>query len=303
MPISESIHRLARLLAVVVLAGAGAYVIIYLLRWEWNRALIAGVFFLAAEIYLLGDLLLSRMQRLEAQVRRTEESEQIAALAAQLRRNRPPPRGPFDWLAPPKDQDRTLVLVPILMGAGIILAGIAFVVERLSRVTAAPVAEHELARGLASMALPSAGLVPTGSPPTDPLAEPPVDPRTGRRGTALIAVLMIVLTACIVVLAIVLGTRDAPPQQDAAMVIDVAVVRNNLEQPDAAIAAGAWAACQLRVPQEVTLQSVSPLGADEFRLIVAPAPAKFDQRELLGCLSDASHDRTQVTVLSVQVPG
>jgi hypothetical protein len=297
MPISEIIHRLARLLALVVLGFAGTYVIVYLLRWEWNRALIAGLFFLAAELYLLGDVLLGRVNRLEAQLRRTEESEQISALAAQLRRHRPPPRGPFDWLTP--DRDKTYVLVPILLGAGIILSAVAFVVERLSRVTAAPVAEHELARGLASMALPSAGLAPTGLPPADDLVEPEIDEAAERRSTAFLVGFSVVLTLAITLLAAFLVTRDAPPQQDAALVIDVAVARNNLDQPDEAVAAGVWMACQLRVPEEVTLQSLSPLRGEEYRLVIAPAPAKFDERELLGCLQDASTDRAQLRILDV----
>jgi hypothetical protein len=301
MPLNEVIHRLARLLALVVLGFSGIYVIVYLLRWEWNRALIAGLFFLAAELYLLGDVLLGRVNRLEAQLRRTEESEQISALAAQLRRHRPPPRGPFDWLTP--DRDKTYVLVPILLGAGIILSGIAFVVERLSRVTAAPVAEHELARGLASMALPSAGLAPTGLPPADDLVEPEIDERTGRRSTAFLVGFSVTLTVAITVLAAVLVTRDAPPEQGRALVIDVSVARNNLDQPDEAVAAAAWTACQLRVPSEVTLQSLSPLPDDQFRLVIAPAPAKFDERELLGCLQDATTDRAQVRILAVESVG
>ncbi len=301
MSMNELVHRLARLLALVVLGFSGMYVIIYLLRWEWNRALIAGLFFLAAELYLLGDVLLGRVNRLEAQLRRTEESEQINALAAHLRRHRPAPRGPFDWLAP--DRDKTYVLVPILLGAGIILSGIAYVVERLSRVTAAPVAEHELARGLASMALPTAGLAPTGLPPRDDLIEPEIDERAGRRSTVVIITLIVSLTAVILVLAAVLVTRDAPPQQGSALVMDVAVDRNNLDQSDEAVAAGLWAACQLRVPREVSLQSLSQLSDERLRMVIAPAPAKFDERELLGCLQDATTDRAQLRILDVRVTG
>ena len=59
-------------------------------------------------------------------------------------------------------------------------------------------------------------------------------------------------------------------------------------------------ACQLREPREVALQSLSPLPDGEFRLIIAPAPAKFDERELLGCLQDATTDRAQVRILDVR---
>ena len=47
----------SRLLLVGVLVASGGYVLVYLYRWEWNRALMAGVFFLAAEIALVGAAL------------------------------------------------------------------------------------------------------------------------------------------------------------------------------------------------------------------------------------------------------
>ena len=48
-------HLLAsipRLVVGVVLTLAGAYLLIYLSRWEWNRAIILGLFFVAAEVAL-----------------------------------------------------------------------------------------------------------------------------------------------------------------------------------------------------------------------------------------------------------
>ena len=37
-----------------VAAISGTYLVVYLYRWEWNRAVISGVFFLAAEIAYVG---------------------------------------------------------------------------------------------------------------------------------------------------------------------------------------------------------------------------------------------------------
>jgi len=56
---------LGRLLAVVVLVASGAYFIIYLYRWEWNRAQMSAAIFIAAEVGLIGWLLADRMRRLE----------------------------------------------------------------------------------------------------------------------------------------------------------------------------------------------------------------------------------------------
>ncbi len=301
MSMAELVHRLGRLLALVVLGFAGVYVIVYLLRWEWNRALIAGVFFLAAEVFLVADLVLGRLRRIHEQLEYASDAEQISALAAELRRHRPPPRGPFPWLSP--DQDRTYVLVPILLGAGVILSGIAYVVERLSRVTAAPVAEHELARGLASMALPRTGLSPTGQPPVTPLDRPREAPNTERRNGIVIAGLVVSLTAVIVTLAIVLVTRPGPAQEDEAMIFELAVERNNLDQRDEAVLTGLWSVCELRMPQEVALQDIRPAAQGEatFELEVAPAPSEFDKREFMGCLQDAVVDRASARLLGITV--
>ena len=45
--------RIASLFGVVVMAATALYFFVYLWRWEWNRALIAGVLFVAAEVAML----------------------------------------------------------------------------------------------------------------------------------------------------------------------------------------------------------------------------------------------------------
>ena len=72
-------RRLGKLAAFVTLAASGAYVFIYLYRWEWNRAQMSAAIFIAAEVGLIGWLLADRMRRLE---RRLDH----AALDAEQRR-------------------------------------------------------------------------------------------------------------------------------------------------------------------------------------------------------------------------
>jgi hypothetical protein len=59
------------------------------------------------------------------------------------------------------------VFIPVLLGAGALLSGLAWVVERLARATAGRAAEHGLAGRLAALDLPADGLLDGG---TDPLA-------------------------------------------------------------------------------------------------------------------------------------
>ena len=154
------VRRLGLLALVATLGASGWYVFVYLYRWEWNRAVISGVIFVAAEIALIGTLVIERLGRLE---RRVDESERRSAarpdpaLLARVREAAPAASEPFAWLA--KRPTDTSVFVPVLLGAGVVFSALAWVVERVARVTARPSAERSLARRLDSLALPAGGLV------------------------------------------------------------------------------------------------------------------------------------------------
>lgn len=154
-----------RTLLVATLLGSGGYVVLYLYRWEWNRALISGLFFLAAEGALLADGLAARLRRIEGQLgelRRppTAEPRQVERATAQLAVSRPAPADRFEWLR--DSVGRSNVFVPFLMGAGVLLSALAWAVERLARLTAGPAMERRLARRLAPLLYvpPEGGLVP-----------------------------------------------------------------------------------------------------------------------------------------------
>lgn len=152
--------KIAKLAGLVVLAASGAYVFVYLYRWEWNRALIAAAFFVAAEVALIGAAVLERLQRLDTKL---DDAARRADVARRhLHDTAPPPRRDhFDWLSPSSSNGGELnVFVPVLLGAGVILSGLAWLVERVSRATAGAVMEDSLARRLGPLVLPSTDLVP-----------------------------------------------------------------------------------------------------------------------------------------------
>ena len=151
-------RRIGTALAAATLAGSGVYLFVYLYRWEWNRALMAGVFLLAAQMALSTTAVLNRLRALEA-ARVAEAPANGGQVLARLREAAPPPRDHFAWMQP--STERMGVFVPILMGAGFVLSGLAWVVERLARRTAGPALERGLAARLAAFDLPEAGLVPT----------------------------------------------------------------------------------------------------------------------------------------------
>lgn len=296
------VHRLGRVLSGVVLVAAGSYVFIYLVRWEWNRALIAGLFFLAAELVLIADVLLARFADLGRQIEADRAREQTTALAARLRANRPETPGPFAWLAP--DRDRLDVFLPILIGAGVVLSAVAYLVEQVSRVTAVPVAEHELARGLSTMALPIEGLAPLGRLPEAPNCAVEVPPRGGVSRWITAGGLVAVLAAAILVGIQLLVSVPEPPDPGRTVTVDLLVMRRNLEQPDREVGFALWSVCRVRVPETVqldSLDSTDPADPAQLRLRMSPAPGESDTREFVGCVQDAVIERVRADVLTVSL--
>jgi hypothetical protein len=147
--------RLGLVLLSLTLAATGTYVFVYLYRWEWNRALVSGVLFVAAEVAIVAWRLGDRIQSVD---RRLDEltADRSQLVLRRLQETAPEPRVSFAWLARP---ERSNVFVPVLMGAGVLLSALAWVVERVARVTARPVAEQGLAAQMAVLAVPAGGFL------------------------------------------------------------------------------------------------------------------------------------------------
>lgn len=158
-----NVRRIGVLAAIFTLVASGAYVFIYLHRWEWNRAQVSAAIFIAAEVGMIGWLLADRMRRIERRLDHTALEGEQRRLQI-LRTNAPAPKTGFAWLARP---DRTNVFIPVLLGAGAVLSGLAWIVERFARATAGRAAERGLARELGNLELPAGGLLDGG---LDPLA-------------------------------------------------------------------------------------------------------------------------------------
>jgi hypothetical protein len=154
----------------VTLAASGAYTFVYLYRWEWNRALMSAAIFIAAEVAVMGSLLAQRLkvvsERLDAV--ETRPSAKVVRLE-RIRTTAPPARKSFAWLSKPEHMN---VFVPVLMGAGVLLSGVAWLVERVARATVTPMAERTLAGQLDELALPAHGFVTADPEPIDLLRGP-----------------------------------------------------------------------------------------------------------------------------------
>lgn len=162
--------RIAAALGGTMLFFTALYFFVYLWRWEWNRALIAGVLFVATEVAMGCAIVLSRLRRIEDRMPAPDP-----AVLARIRETAPPAHDHFEWLSP--KSGRLGVFVPVLIGMGVVASGLAWLVERLARATAGPALERGLAARLTALAWPAGGLVPDKR--DDPLAilERPATPR------------------------------------------------------------------------------------------------------------------------------
>ena len=134
-----------------LLAGA-LYMIVSLSRWEWNRALFFGLIVLIAEVGLATGLVLRRLARLEHVSSRVDP-----AVANIIREARPPSPDRFAWL---RESNQNLnVFITFLIGGGVILSGIAWVVDRVASKSSSPAGEERLGRQLNPISYPSGGLL------------------------------------------------------------------------------------------------------------------------------------------------
>ena len=148
-------RKIAWLIAILTMAAAGTYVFVYLYRWEWNRALTAGIIFIATEVAVFGVLILDRLHRARDAGARSGRGPGRVPLAPVA--DEPPPRDHFAWLA--ESSSRLSVFIPVLLGAGILLSGIAWLVERIARAAARPGLEWRMPEQFEALALPKEPLV------------------------------------------------------------------------------------------------------------------------------------------------
>jgi hypothetical protein len=158
------------LLGGITLAASGAYTFVYLYRWEWNRALMSAAIFIAAEVAVMGSLLAQRLKVVSERLDAVESPPEPRVVRLErIRTSAPPPRKTFAWLSKPEQMN---VFVPVLMGAGVLLSGLAWLVERIARATVTPVAERGLAAQLDGLALPAHGFATAEREPLDLLRGP-----------------------------------------------------------------------------------------------------------------------------------
>jgi hypothetical protein len=146
---------IAWLAGIGTLVAAGAYMLVSLNRWEWNRALFFGLIVLIAEVGLATGLVLRRLARLE----HAQHAVIDPAVTEILRATRPPHPDRFAWLKESTAGSSTQVFITFLVGGGILLSGIAWIVDRVASTTSTPIGEERLSRELGNISYPRGGLL------------------------------------------------------------------------------------------------------------------------------------------------
>lgn len=146
--------KLVWLFAIVTFLGAGVYSVVSLNRWEWTRALYFGLVVVVAEIGLATGMVLRKLDRQEeADAGERDEVRDI------LRRSRVS-RDRFRWLAPDEVTSRSNVFITMMVSGGIVLSGLAWVLDKVAASTTTSLQEGRLAGDLTRIAYPGDGLLP-----------------------------------------------------------------------------------------------------------------------------------------------
>jgi hypothetical protein len=146
------VKTIAWLAGVGTLLASTMYMVVSLNRWEWNRALFFGLIVLIAEVGLATGLVLRRLARLEHNTRRDVDPAVVQILSETR-----PTRDRFAWMR--ESSGQLNVFITFLVGGGVLLSGIAWVVDRVASKTSSPSGEARLASQLYPITYPAGGLL------------------------------------------------------------------------------------------------------------------------------------------------
>jgi hypothetical protein len=146
----------ATLALTMVLAGSWALLSLY--RWEWTRALWMTIAFVVAEVALVGLVLVRRLQELSERLEGFDTADpDVRARLAESR----PSTDHFAWLR--ESATRTNVFVTMILGGGVLISGVLWIVDKVAGQSVTTSREGKLALQLSAIAFPRDGLVPPES--------------------------------------------------------------------------------------------------------------------------------------------
>ncbi len=150
--------KVTAVMLLLTLLASGAYIFIYLDRWEWTRALFVTMIFVIAEVALAALLIMQRLQRIEARFDERDAHDELfdESVLLRLRQTRPD-YDRFAWLR--ESMNRTNVFITMVVGGGIVLSGLAWVIDKIAGRTVTASREQQLAEQLHTIAFPRSHFV------------------------------------------------------------------------------------------------------------------------------------------------
>ena len=286
---------------VLVLVASGVYALVYLFRWEWHRAIITALFFVAAEVGLGLVIMLRRLGRLEQRIDALDRARPFGPtvdpeVLARVQEAAPPARNPFAWLDP--KSPNLSVFLPFLLGVGALASGLAWVVEQLARRTTTPALERRLARQLAPLSLPEGGFL-----------GPPVVAPPARVGAGPAAGMLLPLGAVVAVVGLGYGAIDwlgdaiqsRPEVREEGVTTRIEVELHgarSIARPEQT-AIVLWGTCSTVLRGAVPPATVNLLDPGRMEVLVPTDITPRAEARVRGCLEDAVVDRVQATVVSL----
>ena len=207
-----------------------------------------------------------------------------------LRDHAPEPAKPFAWLG----RSQTNVFVPVLLGAGVVLSGLAWLVDRVARLTAVPSMERGLARRLNTLQPPPGGLL--GEAPDRPV------PAAMKR--------LAIAVAVVAALALLVGElgdlTQSRPDPVRARRGDGDRARRRSGPLRARPGRRRRPPCGACAPGRRARRSsddgdLAPIAGGRYRVVLEPAVGDHERRKLVGCLEDLTVDRVLGDVESFRI--
>lgn len=313
------ISRVATVASGIVLTAAGVYVVVYLARWEWNRAIVAATVFIAMLQVVSTAVIASRLRDLSSRssivVVHSSGSEADAGMAvsddssieggidadtlddsvvaALQAAGEQRARRHFDWLR--ADSGTVGVFVPVLLGTGMILSAVAWLVERIAGL----VAGHSVDRATARSAPLHMPLAAGRTGPAGALAPLAASAVSRRRRTAAFLAAVLLAVAGIGVESVRRLTQSVPDTGTGGRTVLEIAVRTRKERPSADVAAALWGVCRERLdglPHAV----VAVADGNVVTLLVDRSLQRTAQRRVTGCIEDFTIDGVLATVVRLE---
>ena len=284
-------RRIALGTLVACMIGSGTYIFVYLYRWEWNRAMIAGILFLISLVAFATATIVERLKRIESKLEGREVGANQIEVLTRIQSTAPAPREHFAWLTKNNDLN---VFIPVLMGAGVVVSAIAWAVERIARTTAQPAFERGLAERLQPIALPAGGF----------LSREGVSRTKPRRNQIKRVVAIVVLAgasyAGIDLLADFTQARPDAHLAGGISQVKLSVSVDDTDLPNALSATrGLWGACRSTINKDIAPPVITATGSN-VEILIRPALGENARKRLSGCLEDAMIDHVTASVTSFE---